>query len=100
MVCKSYRPDAYKRRDYYMVDHSVCGIAVYDLDKTIRSGTAYPDTPDAFLLITADDLNVDGRFDLIAPRVVLWKLETVWAVPGDETELHTTSAFPALVVEI
>ena len=31
--------DAYKRRDYYMVDHSVCGIAVYDLDKSVRSGT-------------------------------------------------------------
>ena len=39
VVCKAYRPDAYKRRDYYMVDHSVCGIAVYDLDKSIRSGT-------------------------------------------------------------
>lgn len=39
VVCKSYRPDTYKRRDYYMVDHSVCGIAVYDLDKSIRSGT-------------------------------------------------------------
>lgn len=39
VVCKSYRPDAYKRRDYYMVDHSVCGIAVYDLDKSVRSGT-------------------------------------------------------------
>ena len=25
--------------DYYMVDRSVCGIAVYDLDKSIRSGT-------------------------------------------------------------
>lgn len=39
VVCKSYRQDAYKRRDYYMVDRSVCGIAVYDLDKSIRSGT-------------------------------------------------------------
>ena len=39
VVCKSYRPDAYKKRDYYMVDHSVYGIAVYDLDKSIRSGT-------------------------------------------------------------
>lgn len=39
VVCRSYRPDAYKKRDYYMVDHSVCGIAVYDLDKSIRSGT-------------------------------------------------------------
>lgn len=39
VVCKAYRPDAYKKRDYYMVDHSTCGIAVYDLDKAIRSGT-------------------------------------------------------------
>lgn len=39
VVCKTYRPDAYKKRDYYMVDHSVCGIAVYDLNKSIRSGT-------------------------------------------------------------
>lgn len=39
VVCRSYRPDAYKKRDYYMVDRSVCGIAVYDMDKSIRSGT-------------------------------------------------------------
>ena len=39
VVCKAYRPDAYKQRDYYMVDHSTCGIAVYDLDRSIRSGT-------------------------------------------------------------
>ena len=39
VVSQSYRPDAYKKRDYYMVDHSVCGIAVYDLDKSVRSGT-------------------------------------------------------------
>lgn len=39
VVCRAYRPDAYKKRDYYMVDRSVCGIAVYDLDKSIRSGT-------------------------------------------------------------
>lgn len=39
VVCKAYRPDAYKKRDYYMVDHSVYGVAVYDLDKSIRSGT-------------------------------------------------------------
>ena len=39
VVCRAYRPDAYKKRDYYMVDHSVCGIAVYDLDKSVRSGT-------------------------------------------------------------
>ena len=39
VVCTTYRPDAYKQRDYYMVDHSECGIAVYDLNKSIRSGT-------------------------------------------------------------
>lgn len=39
VVCRAYRPDAYKKRDYYMVDRSSCGIAVYDLDKSIRSGT-------------------------------------------------------------
>ena len=27
-----------------MVDHSVCGIAVYDLDKSIRSGAGDPIT--------------------------------------------------------
>lgn len=39
VVCRAYRPDAYKKRDYYMVDQSTCGIAVYDLDKSVRSGT-------------------------------------------------------------
>ena len=39
VVCRSFRPDAYKRRDYYMVDYSCCGIAVYDQDRSIRSGT-------------------------------------------------------------
>lgn len=39
VVCKAYRADAYKKRDYHMVDHSTCGIVVYDLDKSIRSGT-------------------------------------------------------------
>lgn len=39
VVCQTFRPDAYKRRDYYMVDRSACGIAVYDQDRTIRSGT-------------------------------------------------------------
>lgn len=39
VVCRAYCPDAYKKRDYYMVDHSICGIAVYDLDKSVRSGT-------------------------------------------------------------
>ena len=28
-----------KHLDYYMVNRSICGIAVYDLDKSIRSGT-------------------------------------------------------------
>ena len=32
VVCRACRPDAYKKRDYYMVDRSVCGIAVYNLD--------------------------------------------------------------------
>lgn len=39
VVCNAHRPDAYKRRDYYMVDRSDCGIAVYDLDRSVRSGT-------------------------------------------------------------
>ena len=39
VVCRACRPDAYKKRDYYMVDRSVCGIAVYDLDKSVRSVT-------------------------------------------------------------
>lgn len=39
VICHAYRPDAYKKRDYYMVDKSVCGIAVYDQDRAIRSGT-------------------------------------------------------------
>lgn len=39
VVCRAYCPDAYKKRDYYMVDRSVCGITVYDMDKSIRSGT-------------------------------------------------------------
>ena len=38
-VCRAYCPDAYKKRNYYMVDHSICGIAVYDNDHSIRSGT-------------------------------------------------------------
>lgn len=39
IVCRAYRPDAYKKRNYYMVDCSTCGIAVYDNDRSIRSGT-------------------------------------------------------------
>lgn len=39
VVCRSYRPDAYKKRDCCMVDQSVCGIMVYDMDKSVRSGT-------------------------------------------------------------
>lgn len=39
VICRFYRPDAYRKRNYYMVDRSCCGIAVYDLDKSIRSGT-------------------------------------------------------------
>lgn len=29
----------YKRRNYYMVDHADCLLAVYDNDRSIRSGT-------------------------------------------------------------
>lgn len=39
IVCWAHRPDAYKKRNCYMVDRSVCGIAVYDNDHSIRSGT-------------------------------------------------------------
>ena len=39
IVCKEYCPDAYKQRNYYIVDHSAFGIAVYDQDRSIRSGT-------------------------------------------------------------
>ncbi|MEG0090824.1 MAG: SLOG family protein [Oscillospiraceae bacterium] len=38
-VCESYSVNAYQRRNYYMVDRSQYGIAVYDNDKTVRSGT-------------------------------------------------------------
>lgn len=39
VVGRAFYPDSYKRRDYYMVDHSYCGIAVYDQNRAIRSGT-------------------------------------------------------------
>lgn len=39
IVCRAYHPDVYKKRNYYMVDRSACGIAVYDNDRSIRSGT-------------------------------------------------------------
>ena len=39
VVCRAFRPDVYKRRNYYMVDHSCCGIAIYDQDRSIRSST-------------------------------------------------------------
>lgn len=39
IVCRAYRPDSYKKRNYYMVDHSICGIAVYDNNRSLRSGT-------------------------------------------------------------
>lgn len=39
VVCPAFRPDAYKLRDYFMVDQCSCGIAVYDNDRSIRSGT-------------------------------------------------------------
>ena len=59
-----------------------------------------PDAPDAILFIEADDFAANGRFDLIAPWIVLWELKTVWAVPSDETEPHTAATFPVLVVII
>lgn len=39
VVGRAFYPDSYKRRDYYMVDRSCCGIAVYDQNRAIRSGT-------------------------------------------------------------
>jgi uncharacterized phage-like protein YoqJ len=39
VVSPVYSPDAYKKRNYYMVDHAECLIAVYDNNKEIRSGT-------------------------------------------------------------
>lgn len=38
-VCESYSVNAYQSRNYYMVDHSQYGVAVYDNDKSIRSRT-------------------------------------------------------------
>ncbi|MEG2378312.1 MAG: SLOG family protein [Clostridia bacterium] len=38
-VCESYSMNAYRRRNYYMVDRSQYGIAVYDNDNAGRSGT-------------------------------------------------------------
>ena len=65
IVCRAYRQDAYKKRNYYMVEHSICGITVYDNDRSIRSGTGmtvnyakkhnmlivliHPDTGDSFV---------------------------------------------------
>lgn len=39
VVSPNYLPEAYKKRNYYMVDHADCLIAVYDNTKEIRSGT-------------------------------------------------------------
>lgn len=39
VVCPVFKPDAYKKRDYFMVDQCALGIAVYDNDRAIRSGT-------------------------------------------------------------
>lgn len=38
-VCDQHRPDAYKRRNYYMVDCCRTLIAVFDQDRSVRSGT-------------------------------------------------------------
>lgn len=39
IVCPTFRKDAYKKRDYYMVEQCNYGIAVYNHDRAIRSGT-------------------------------------------------------------
>lgn len=39
VVCPAFQPDAYKKRNYYMADCCSCGIAIYDNDRAIRSGT-------------------------------------------------------------
>lgn len=39
-VSEVYSPDVYKRRDYYMVGHSDCLVAVYDGENGKRSSTA------------------------------------------------------------
>lgn len=38
-VCQQERSDAYKQRNYYMVDHSSFLLAIYDQNHSIRSGT-------------------------------------------------------------
>lgn len=38
-VCGGYSPDAYKQRNYYMVDRCRWLIAVFDQDRSVRSGT-------------------------------------------------------------
>lgn len=39
IVSPNYAPDAYKKRNYYMVDRADYLIAIYDNQKEIRSGT-------------------------------------------------------------
>jgi uncharacterized phage-like protein YoqJ len=39
VVSEAYAPDVYKKRNYYMVDHSGYLLAVYDPDAHSRSGT-------------------------------------------------------------
>lgn len=41
IVCKGYSVNAYQRRNYYMVDRSQYDIAVYDNDRSVRSGTGF-----------------------------------------------------------
>lgn len=38
-VCQEESSDAYKLRNYYMVDHAKYLVAVYDKDRGVRSGT-------------------------------------------------------------
>lgn len=38
-ACEQETPDAYKQRNYYMVEHSSLLLAIYDQNRNIRSGT-------------------------------------------------------------
>lgn len=38
-ICQQEQSDAYKKRNYYMVDHSWYLVAVYDQNRSVRSGT-------------------------------------------------------------
>ena len=38
-LCPLYRPDAFRKRNRYIVDNSICGIAVFGKGRSVRSGT-------------------------------------------------------------